>query len=547
MRSVRSTTEHALDLARSDLAAFATLIYPGFKNARHVRYIADALQNLESGAIDRLMIAMPPRHGKSTIASWLFPAWYLGRHPEGSIIACSYGAELATDFGRRVRNSVTDSRYQRVFPHARVAVDSAAMHRFSTLMGGSYYAVGFGGPVIGRGGNLILVDDVIKNAAEASSATHRATLQSWYEQVLYSRLEPGGAIVLVSTRWHEDDLPGWLLKEHADEGWRVISLPALAEPDDPLGRAEGQALWPERYPLKALARTRQQIGGAAWASLYQQRPAAAEGAIFKRHWWGEYSEADLPPQMTTTISIDTAYKATSAADFSAAIVLGATKQAIYVLDVLRGKWEFPELRRRVENLAAQWAPHQIFVEDKASGTSLVQAFKQDSRLPVMPVKVTEDKVTRAHAVSGDVEAGLVKLPRAARWLRDFVEELSSFPHAPHDDQVDALVMGLAQLRLRPSTSWSMFSIDDMWAQMRESAERREIEREYGPLPPNYQALCHMTLQAWPGESEESRREREIEFLQNLSQAGADPVSRRVCLARVRELMRPPAVVPVERA
>jgi len=443
----RETAARAVGLAREHLAAYAALVWRRFRVARHTRLLIGRLEAVERGEIDRLMVFMPPRHGKSLLCSELFPAWYLGRHPERSVIAASYGAELATDFGRRVRNHMTDALHQRIFPKAAVADDSTARHRFNLMAGGAYYAVGAGGPLTGRGADLLLIDDPIKNREDADSSAYRKALQGWYESVAYSRLEPGGAIVLIQTRWHQDDLAGWLLREHAAEGWEVVSLPALAEAGDVLGRAEGEPLWPERFGAEALGRIREAIGGAAWAALYQQRPSAAEGAIFKREWWRSYNESTLPARFERVIlSLDTAFKATETADYSAAAVIGVGKAGYYVLDVWRGRVEFPELRRMVEVLAAKWNPERVIIEDKASGQSLIQALRVETRLAVTAVRVDSDKVSRANAVTALVEAGRVFLPERAEWLSDFLEEAANFPAGAHDDQVDALVHALNFVR-----------------------------------------------------------------------------------------------------
>jgi predicted phage terminase large subunit-like protein len=439
----REAAARAIGLAREHLAAFVTLVWRRFKVARHHRLLIQKLEAVERGEIDRLMLFMPPRHGKSLLSSVLFPCWYLGRHPDRSIIASSYGAELALDFGRRVRNHMTDALYQRIFPRAVVSGDSSAAHRFNLVAGGAYYAVGAGGVLTGRGADLLLIDDPVKNREDADSAAFRKSLREWYESVAYSRLEPGGAIVLIQTRWHQDDLAGWLLKEHASEGWEVVSLPAIAEGGDVLGRAEGEPLWPERFGREALARIREAIGGAAWAALYQQRPTAAEGAIFKREWWRFYNESTLPGRFERVLlSLDTAFKASQTADYSAAVVLGVAKTAYHVLDVWRGRVEFPELRRQVEVLASKWNPERVLVEDKASGQSLVQALQAETRLAVTAIKVDADKVSRANAVTPLVEAGKVYLLERAAWLGDFLEEVSNFPAGAHDDMVDAFTQAL---------------------------------------------------------------------------------------------------------
>jgi len=436
----------AVALARTDLACFCAMSYPKFELAHHHRLIVDKLEAIERGEIDRLLIFLPPRHGKSLIGSTLFPAWFLGRHPEWSIIASSYGAELATDFGRRVRNLVSDGLFQSIFPAAKLAGDSTAAHRFSLSKGGNYYAVGAGGPITGRGADLLLIDDPIKSREDANSESYRRQLHEWYESVAYTRLQPEGAVVIISTRWHMDDLAGWLLREHPEENWSVLNLPAIAEQDEGW-RREGDALWEKKFPLKRLAQIREAVGGATWEALYQQRPSAAEGAIFKREWWKTFTPATLPARFEqVVISLDTAFKAGSSNDFSVGLVLGVGEVGYYVLDVWRDRVEFPALLRAVEMLALKWRPDRVLIEDKASGQSLIQELQTSSRLAIEPVKIDSDKVTRATACTPLVEAGKVYLPEDADWLADFLEEVSSFPSAPHDDMVDAFSQALNYVR-----------------------------------------------------------------------------------------------------
>jgi hypothetical protein len=307
----------------------------------------------------------------------------LGRAPTKSIIAAAYGSELATDYGRRVRNFVAARSHREIFPGCRLADDSDSVHRFHTTKGGAYFALGARGAITGRGADLLLIDDPIKSSEAAHSATARRALQAWYESVAYPRLEPGGAVVLIQTRWHEDDLAGWLLREHVTENRHVINLPALGERDDALGREEGEALWPARFPVAALERIRASIGGAAFISLYQQRPTAAEGAIFKRDWFVPYGG---PIECTRTIfSLDCAFKAGQSNDYSVITVLSEAKTGYYIRLVSRGRWEFPEFKRQAVALAAIWRPNAVLVEDAASGQSLIQALKAETRLPILPV------------------------------------------------------------------------------------------------------------------------------------------------------------------
>jgi predicted phage terminase large subunit-like protein len=356
-----------------------------------------------------------------------------------------------------------------------IADANAASYRFGLNGGGQFFAVGSGGPLTGRGADLLLIDDPIKPREVAYSTAERRSLQQWFESVAYTRLQPNGAIVLIQTRWHQDDLAGWLLREHAAENWRVVSLPALAEPNDALGRAEGEALWPERYPVEALERIREATGSASWAALYQQRPTLEEGAIFRAAWFKTFSG---PPQGTRVImSIDTAFKAKEASDYSAVCVMGVHDRDHFVLHVSRGRWDFPTLQVQVIELAKIWRPHAVLIEDAASGQSLVQTLQLNSGLPILAVKPQGDKQSRASAVSPLVESGRVYIPAESSWGREFIDEVTAFPAAPHDDQVDSFCQGLAWMRER----WTSFDSEAF----RESYEAQR--RVFGRRPRGWDA------------------------------------------------------------
>jgi predicted phage terminase large subunit-like protein len=438
-----SAPDELLQLATQDLAVYTAANWPGFELAKHHEIIIEKLEAVRRGEISRLLVLTPPRHGKSEIASHYFPGWYLGEHPDRYVISASYGQELASDFGRRVRNLVASPVHRAVFPSCRLAEDSSAAHRFNLSAGGAYFAVGAGGPVTGRGAHLLLIDDPIKNREEAYSETARRTLRDWFQTVAYTRLMPRSAVVLIQTRWHEDDLAGWLLREHADEGWEIMNLPAIAERGEGW-RREGEALWPERFPLDRLEQIKAAIGGVAWAALYQQRPAAAEGQIFRREWWRFFRE---PPQFRFVVqSWDTAFKAGAENDYSVCATLGVADDGYYLVWLWRGRVEFPELKRQVVSLAAQWRPMVVLIEDKASGQCLIQELRRETAIPLHAVKVDSDKVARAQGVTPVIEYGRVHLPESAPWTADLVEELSAFPVGTYDDQVDALTQGLNYIR-----------------------------------------------------------------------------------------------------
>jgi len=331
-------TTDFLKLAADDLACFAVALRPRFEFAAHHESIVSSLENVECGHVDRQVICLPPRHGKTYLGTETFSAFYLGRHPERSIIITSYEQELVNDFGRRIRNLVCDPLYSAIFPRCQITRDSSSVHRFNTTAGGSFYAIGRGGPLTGRGANLLIIDDPLKNAAEARSEVIRRGLFDWYSEVIRTRLESGGAIVLISTRWHDDDLVGRVQRQSQSDPWNVLSLPAIAERDESFRRA-GEALWPERYPLSELERIRNDIGPKAFMSLYQGRPAAAEGVIFRRQWWRYYR--DQPTWTRIVQSWDTGFKSGTENDFSVCTTWAVTPAGYFLLWLWRGKVEFP--------------------------------------------------------------------------------------------------------------------------------------------------------------------------------------------------------------
>lgn len=427
--------------ARESLTAFALLTHPHYQVSWHHRRLAEYLQAIERRDIQRLIISMPPRHGKTELASLRFAPWYLGRHPTHNVVQATYAAEFAEDNGRKARAIAGTELYRDIFG-VGLDTSSRAVGRWQTTAGGTYYAVGVGGPLTGRGANVLLVDDPHKNRQEAESPVMRERVWEWFSSTAYTRLENGGVCIVIMTRWHEDDLVGRLLD--GPEHWEQLILPAIAETDE-ADRAAGEALWPEKYDLPALERIRETIGSREWASLYQQRPAAAEGAIFRREWWRDYDEA--PAFSRVVQSWDTAFKAGQDNDASACTTWGVATDGYYLLDVWSERVEFPELKRQVMALADRFRPHQILVEDKASGQSLIQELQRETRLPIKPVRVDRDKVARAYAVTPLIEAGRVYLPRWAHWKAGYLDELAAFPAAAHDDRVDSTTQALAEMAL----------------------------------------------------------------------------------------------------
>lgn len=392
------------------------------------------------------------------LVSEFFPAWYLGRNPEHNIIAATYAQELADDFGRKVRNQIAGESFASVFPGVSLKGDSQSSKRFHvtqaqadvTAPGGAYFATGIGGPLTGRGGNLILLEDLTKNREEAESNTIRQRNKDWYTSTAYTRLMPGGKIILVMTRWHQDDMAGWLLSEHAHEGWTVLNLPAIAETEDVIGRQPGEALWPEDYPLDILAKIKESIGSRDWSALYQQRPTPLEGGIFKAAWFKRYAQ---PQQQYDQIiqSWDTAIKAEQLHDPSVCTTWGVKPNGYDLLQVLVRRLEYPDLKRLVVSQAEAFGVDAVLIEDKASGQQLLQDLKRSTQLPLIGIMPERDKVTRASGVSALVEAGKVSLPLQAPWLTDYEIEMLTFPNAPHDDQVDSTTQFLSYMRTKATT------------------------------------------------------------------------------------------------
>ena len=439
---IPSPREILKELSRRDLLSYCRYQYPSFRTGQHHLKIAEALHRVEQGLCKRLMIFAPPRHGKSMETSEFFPARYLGLHPDRYIIHATYGQELADDFGRKIRNQILDPEFP--FPNCKLSGDSASQKRFTTTQGGSYFALGVGGAATGRGAHLLLIDDPLKNREEADSKTIREKLKGWYKSVAYTRLMPGGAVVIIQTRWHEDDLSGWLLREHQSEGWEVLNIPAIAEDDDILGREIGEALWPTDYPIEVLEKIKEQLGSRDWSALYQQRPSPDGGSVFEIDWFRRYN--NLPSDFNLLIhSYDTASKDKEMNDPSVFQSWKSSPKGYYLADLMRRRVQFPDLKRMVTSYAERDNPHAILIEDKSSGQQLIQDLRAETRLPIIPVMPVKSKLARAQGVSGTVEAGRVFIPNMASWLVDYEAEVEAFPVGVHDDQVDCMSQALRYL------------------------------------------------------------------------------------------------------
>lgn len=435
------------------LAYFIQYVSRGqWRRAPHLDLLCSKLEAVERGEIKRLIITMPPRHGKSEVASKHFPAWYLGKHPDREIILSSYGADLAQDFSRIARSILREFGLE-LFG-VKLSGESAAVNRWGIEGSrGGLTAVGAGGPITGRGAHLAIADDPFKGAEDASSAAIRKKVIEWYKTVLRTRLAPGGAIIIIQTRWHKGDLAGHLIEEMSADGekWVVLNLPAIAGDADPLGRAPGEALWPERFSLEALLDIKRTLGSYWWNCLYQQSPGDPEGHLFKRQFFRyfetkddfyilHHEDGDRKVHTSNCVKIQTCDPAGStkaSADFFVLATWAITpNRELLLLDVIRTRLEGPDQPALFENGYRRWGPLKQGVEVAGLGKILYQTLVRLG-LPIVDLVPDKDKTMRAIPMAARYEAGMVYHPQhAPSWLGEYEEEIIAFPNAPHDDQVD---------------------------------------------------------------------------------------------------------------
>jgi len=401
---------------------------------------------LAAREINRILIMMPPRHGKSSLLSQYCPGWYLGTHPDHHEILSSYESEFAASWGRKARDALASCGTE-VFG-VNVREETAAAHRWEIMKhAGGMITAGIGGAITGRGADWLGIDDPIKNPEEAHSAAYRRRTWEWYQGAAYPRLEPEGVVSLILTRWHEDDLAGRLLvqMDQGGEGWEVIRLPAIAEEDEDWGcwgRKKGEALWPERYPVERLLEIQKAVGEYDWSALYQQRPAPLEGGIFKREWWQYYEET--PTRLdSVTQSWDMSFTDKATSSYVVGMVLGRVGPNVYVLDLVRRRMDFPETLEAVRHMSRKWPQGIVKLVESAANGEAVLATLQNEIGGLLPITAKQNKEARAYAASKYVEGGSVRLPKWAPWLETFLEEATSFPNAANDDQVDALTQAVA--------------------------------------------------------------------------------------------------------
>jgi predicted phage terminase large subunit-like protein len=448
---------------RRDLVTFTQRcfheLYPQTKFLMnwHIELMLAKLEACRLGKINRLIIVVPPRHLKSLCASVALPAFWLGHNPAAQIICVSYGQELSDKLARDCRAIMNTSWYQSIFP-ARLSTDKQSVQEFTTTAKGFRLATSVGGVLTGRGGDVIIIDDPLK-PDEAFSESQRRNCNQWHDHTLRSRLndKQKGCIILIMQRLHEDDLVGHVLSQ---EDWEVVRLPAIAEEDEKqvietvLGRLEfirraGEVLHSERESKDTLDGILRTIGSYNFAGQYQQTPAPFGGGLIKEAWLNRYGPAELPTSFDQILqSWDTANKAAELNDYSACTTWGIKDKRFYLLHVLRKRMEFPALKRAVREQSEAFNPDVILIEDKASGTQLIQELLEESLSAVTRYKSEGDKVMRLVAHSATFENGFVHLPREAHWLQDYIHELTTFPASKYDDQVDSTSQALAWIKQR---------------------------------------------------------------------------------------------------
>ena len=430
----------------------------------HLEVIAAKLAAVRQGKIRRLIINLPPRSLKSLMASIAFPAWCLGHDPSAQILCVSYAQDLSDKLARDCRSIMMSPWYRRIFP-TRLARHRQAVEEFVTTRQGYRLATSNGGVLTGRGADIILIDDPLK-PEEALSDARRQAANEWYDHTLYSRLNDKrhGAIVIIMQRLHEDDLVGHVL---AQEPWEVIRFPAIGEEDEVheietiLGprtftRRRGEALHPEREPLDTLDRIRRTIGEYNFAGQYQQSPAPLGGGLVKAEWFKCYAEKDRPESFGRIVqSWDTANKATELSDFSVCTTWGIKGKRLYLLSVLRKRLEYPDLKRAVREQQSLFQAKVVLIEDKASGTQLIQELVVEGCYAVTRYKPECDKIMRLHAQTAFIENGLVYLPEAAPWVAEYLHEMTVFPKGKHDDQVDSTAQFLDWFK-KPMPNWGIY-------------------------------------------------------------------------------------------
>ncbi len=418
----------------------------------HIEVIADALEQCRTGKLKRLIINLPPRSLKSQMASIAFPAYLLGHKPSTQIICASYAQDLADKLAGDCRSLMTSKWYEELFPSTRLAARRSALSDYATTARGFRLSTSVGGVLTGRGADFIVIDDPLK-PDEALSETQRKSVNEWYDHSLITRLndKKSGCVILIMQRLHEDDLVGHVLQK---EDWKIIKFPAIAEEntsytirtlygEKTFSRKVGDALHPEREPLEVLAQIREILGEYHFAGQYQQAPSPLGGGMIQTDWFKFYTPEELPREFDLVFqSWDTANKSSELNDYSACTTWGVRKDHLYLLDVFRKRLDYPDLRTAVKELALLYEAKNILIEDKASGTQLLQDLQNDGVHGATAYATSLDKIMRAHSVSSTIKSGFVYIPAHADWLPEYLHEFAAFPKGKYDDQVDSTSQAL---------------------------------------------------------------------------------------------------------
>lgn len=453
----------AKELACRSLLDFAARLIPSYKTPPHIRLIAEHLERLERRDICRLRISLPPRAGKTLLAVKLFVAWYIGRHPEHEVACCSYNEDTASVSTRQIRDYLSDERYPF---ETRIRSDSSAAYRMNTTQGGAIIAAGITSSLTGRGAHVLVLDDMAKDYASATSETVTQAVLDWYMTVASTRLYPDSIVLCIGTRWSERDLQQTIIDDDDGE-WTHLVLPAVCEEEgDPLGRAIGDVLWPDVFTPEFVAKQKQTLGSDHFSALYQCSPVPRGGSLFKIDWFSQrYDPNALPsgvptivpwqsgvwqaplvaPPLLKILAVDGSWAKTLHSDYSAFVVVGTDGSRIYVLDVWRNRLQLPELERALLAMYVKHRPESIVIEAAASGDALIASLRR-TLLPIVASRPQgTSKEARWQAIAPLCEAGRVLLPREAQWLPMFLKEMLTVPASRHDDMVDAFALAVSNV------------------------------------------------------------------------------------------------------